>query len=65
MDSWMRIPASISDESDRRSLCAILCAYGLEARIVRVRETSRGGLKRYVEYRSPEERSTPSDGKNE
>lgn len=50
-DNWVRIPTPISDEQDRRTLCAILCAAGLEVRIVKVQETSRGTPKRYVEYR--------------
>lgn len=28
-EPWNRIPAPISDERDRRELCAILAAYGL------------------------------------
>lgn len=48
---WSRIPEPIDAETDRRQLCAILSACGLEVRIVRVRVTQRGTPKRYVEYR--------------
>lgn len=48
---WIRIPMAIDKEEDRRELCAILTAYGLEVRIVRIKETNRGTPKRYVEYR--------------
>ena len=48
---WIRIPAHIPSEQDRRTLCAVLVANGLEIRIVRVKTTNRGTPKRYVEYR--------------
>lgn len=48
---WIRIPAPIPTEQDRRELCCILAAHGLEVRIVRVKTTNRGTPKRYVEYR--------------
>lgn len=51
MASWKRIPANITDEADRRQLAAILTAYGLEVRIVRLKTTNRGTPKRFVEYR--------------
>ena len=51
MASWKRIPANITDEADRRQMVAILSAYGLEVRIVRLKETNRGTPKRFVEYR--------------
>lgn len=44
-------PAAIPAEQDRRELCAVLAANGLEVRIVRVKTTTRGTPKRYVEYR--------------
>ena len=48
---WTRIPVPIAAEQDRRDLCAILAANGLEVRIVRVKTTNRGTPKRYIEYR--------------
>lgn len=51
--NWTRIPAPIPAEQDRRDLCAILAANGLEVRIVRVKATNRGAAKRYIEYRDP------------
>ena len=48
---WIRIPVPVVDESDRRSLAAILTACGLEVRIVRIKSTNRGTPKRFVEYR--------------
>jgi hypothetical protein len=48
---WVRIPANVTDEADRRALTGILSAYGLEVRIVRIKSTNRGTPKRYVEYR--------------
>lgn len=49
--TWVRIPANIDNEADRRALTALLVAYGLEVRIVRIKSTNRGTPKRYVEYR--------------
>lgn len=51
MAAWKRIPANITDEADRRQLAAILTAYGLEVRIVRLKTTNRGTPKRFVEFR--------------
>lgn len=51
MARWNRIPANITSEEDRRVLSALLVAYGLEVRIVRLKETNRGTPKRFVEYR--------------
>lgn len=48
---WVRIPVAIDKEEDRRELCAILTACGLEVRIVRLKTTNRGVPKRYIEYR--------------
>lgn len=48
---WNRIPVNITEEADRRSLAAVLTAYGLEVRIVRIKSTNRGTPKRYIEYR--------------
>lgn len=53
--TWTRLPCPIPDERDRRELCAILAANGLEVRIVRVRETPRGTPKRFIEYRAQQE----------
>lgn len=50
-EGWVRIPVPIDKEEDRRELCAILAAYGLEVRIVRIKTTNRGTPKRYIEYR--------------
>lgn len=51
--SWARLPCPVADENDRRELCAILAANGLEVRIVRER-TARA-YKRFVEYRAQPE----------
>lgn len=48
---WTRIPVPIAAEQDRRELCCIFAANGLEVRIVRVKTTNRGTPKRYIEYR--------------
>lgn len=48
---WTRIPLPIDAEADRRQLCAILTAAGLEVRVVRVKATANGTPKRYIEYR--------------
>lgn len=48
---WIRIPTPITEEADRRSLAAVLTAYGLEVRIVRIKSTNRGTPKRFLEYR--------------
>lgn len=52
---WTRLPCPIPAEQDRRELCAILAANGMEVRIVRVRETPRGTPKRFIEYRTQSE----------
>lgn len=51
MAKWVRIPANINSEDDRRTLAGMLTAYGLEVRIVRIKQTNRGTPERYVEYR--------------
>ena len=51
MTNWTRIPAEVRSEADRRTLAGMLVEMGLEARIVKVKETPRGTPKRYVEYR--------------
>lgn len=51
MDDWTRIPVPIAEERDRRELCAILTANGLDCRVVRVRKTNRSTPQRYIEYR--------------
>ena len=48
---WTRIPTPIDQEADRRTLCAVLAAYGLEVRVVKVRVTKSGSIKRFIEYR--------------
>lgn len=48
---WIRIPVPVADETDRRTLAAVLTACGLEVRIVRIKATNRGTPKRFVEYR--------------
>lgn len=50
---WTRLPCPIQDERDRRELCAILAANGLEVRIVKERQ-NKGLYKRYLEYRTPQ-----------
>lgn len=50
-DIWTRIPQPIDVDGDRRALCGILTAAGLEVRIVRVRRTPSATTRRYVEYR--------------
>lgn len=52
--AWTRLPCPIPDDRDRRELCAILAANGLEVRIVKERQT-RGAYKRFMEYRAPKE----------
>ena len=51
MDEWTRIPVEIASETDRRTLVAVLASYGLEVRIVKVRLTKGGTIKKFVEYR--------------
>lgn len=50
-EEWTRIPQSIDNDQDRRAMCGILTAAGLEVRIVKVRKTSGATPKRFVEYR--------------
>lgn len=49
-DEFTRIPVEITADSDRRELAAILTAYGLTVRIVKVRLTQRGTPKKFVEF---------------
>lgn len=51
--SWTRLPYPIIDDRDRRELCAILAANGMEVRIVKER-TARA-CKRFIEYRAQPE----------
>ena len=51
MTDWTRIPMEITNETDRRTMVSILASAGLEVRIVKVRLTKGGTLKKYIEYR--------------
>ena len=51
MDDWTRIPMEITNETDRRTMAAILTSVGLEVRIVKVKLTKGGTPKKYIEYR--------------
>lgn len=51
MTDWLRIPAPIESEADRRQLVSILASAGLEVRIIKFRETPKATVKRYIEYR--------------
>ena len=55
MAEWIRIPAPIESEADRRRLAAILAAAGLEFRIVKEKKTPNGSYKKYVEFREATE----------
>jgi len=50
-EEWTRIPQPIDNDQDRRAMCGILTAAGLEVRIVKVRKSSGATPKRFVEYR--------------
>lgn len=50
-EEWTRIPQPIDSDQDRRAMCGILTAAGLEVRIVKVRKSSGASPKRFVEYR--------------
>ena len=54
MNEWTRIPAQIESDADRRQLAGILTAAGLEVRIVKVKLTSNGTPRRFVEYKEVE-----------
>ena len=53
MDDWTRIPMEIPNETDRRTLCAILTSVGMEVRIVKVKPTKGSAYRKYIEYRMP------------
>ena len=53
MDDWTRIPMEIPNESDRRTLCAILTSVGMEVRVVKVKPTKGSAYRKYIEYRIP------------
>ena len=39
MTEWTRIPIEITNETDRRTMAAILASVGLEVRLVKVKPT--------------------------
>ena len=51
MDEWIRIPAPIDSEADRRAIAGALLAAGLMVRIVKSRPTPKGVWKKYIEYK--------------
>ena len=53
MDDWTRIPMEITNETDRRTMSAILTSVGLEVRIVKVKPTQGSAYRKYIEYRIP------------
>lgn len=53
MTEWTRIPIEITNETDRRTLCAILASVGLEVRIAKVKPTKGSAYRKYIEYRLP------------
>ena len=53
MDDWTRIPMEITNETDRRTMSAILTSVGLEVRIVTVKPTKGSAYRKYIEYRMP------------
>ena len=53
MTEWTRIPIEITNETDRRTLAAILASVGLEVRIVKVKPTKGSAYRKYIEYRMP------------
>lgn len=53
MTEWIRIPIEITNETDRRTMAAILASVGLEVRIVKVKPTKGSAYRKYIEYRMP------------
>ena len=53
MNDWNRIPMEIANETDRRTMAAILTSVGLEVRIVKVKPTKGSAYRKYIEYRLP------------
>ena len=53
MTEWTRIPIEITNETDRRTMAAILATVGLEVRIVKVKPTKGSAYRKYIEYRMP------------
>ena len=53
MTEWTRIPIEITNETDRRTMAAILASVGLEVRIVKVKPTKGSAYRKYIEYRMP------------
>ena len=51
MNDWNRIPMEIANETDRRTMAAILASVGLEVRIVKVKPTKGSAYRKYIEYR--------------
>ena len=46
---WTRIPMEITNETDRRTMAAILTSVGLEVRIVKVTPTKASAYSKYIE----------------
>ena len=53
MTEWTRIPMEITNETDRRTMSAILVSVGLEVRVVKVKPTKGSAYRKYIEYRIP------------
>lgn len=50
-DDWVRIPAKIESDTDRRTIVAILAANGLEVRIAKEKPTKGSAYQKFIEYR--------------
>ena len=48
---WIRIPTEIPSDTDRRSIAGILTSVGLEVRIVKVKPSPGGNVKKFLEFR--------------
>ena len=53
MTEWTRIPMEITNETDRRTMAAILTSVGLEVRVGNVKPTKGSAYRKYIEYRIP------------
>ena len=62
--TWTTIPKEIPTDADRRTICAILAASGLEVRIVKAKDSPRSSPKRYIQFRAGPEIFTLTGGKN-
>lgn len=65
MQEWVRIPAEMPNDDDRRSIAGILTAIGLECRIAKVKLTKNGSVRKFIEYREQKKKEDTDSGNSD